>query len=388
MEEKEINNLLKSELVKLIENREASEEVEVPKEETTLSDEETESTDTEADTTGVESDNVETSEEESVSENPVEELETIATDGDMPEAEEVEPKGVEVSKIEDVVEEEVPAASEAKKEPEGEVEEVQEEREKKGDDKPRLLNKPEKIDNSSAIVAEDKDGNQLIVKAISSYSKNQRYYLIYEKDADGKELGALNYGAKIEAAKFEKKSNAITDYIKNMDGNYNGQLGNIQLNLQKIEKYRMLKHSPILDVDSSTSFEEFYEKLKLFILHNVFDSRISVFTVKNATHVAIIRTTDKTIMQVFKDVCREIDESVNPNVIKAELYNRGLLYHDNNQRCRDCQLTISTAVREMIGSRGDKVISIKFDDDFVEKIKLAYSVGSIEYEEDDGEEVI
>lgn len=328
---------------------------------------------------GAESKDVETPEEKG----------TGAIASDMPEVtEEAEPKGIKASKIEDVVEEEIPDASEEKTESEGK-DKVPKEENEKGGDKPKLIKEPKKMDDFSAIVAIDASGKQLAVKAISSYSKNQRYYLIYEKDADGTELGALNYAAKIEATKFEKRTNAVTDYIKNMSGNYNGQLGNIQLNLQKIEKDRMLKHSPVLDVEASTSFDEFYEKLKLFIERNVLiDTRIAVFEIKNTMHVAIIRTMEKSLMQVFKEICREVDDSVNPNIIKGLLYNRDLLHHDNNPKCRDCQLTISSAVREQIGSRGDKVISIKFDNEFIEKIKLAYSIGSIEYEEDDEEEEV
>lgn len=319
--------------------------------------------DTAAEISGDESEDVETPE--------VKEKDTKGEE--LEKSGEAEQKGVEASKIEDVVEEEIPAASEENTEPEGEEKVPQDENEKEGGDKKPQIAGVKLIDKHIAEIAVDKIRKcKLRVRAVLKKTENRREYQVYEVDSEGNDLATIGSVNTFTASQVRKENARLRETIENFQGDYTEQLSDIIVKIKMIEMKRVLMHTQVNDSDNCISVEEYVEKLGRWFLENINDVRVGVYKIKGTHHIMLVRRGEKTISQIFKSVNKEISEKLDSNYIKGELYRKKLLNCDKNTKCVDTQFTISKDAQERLGSIRDKVMSFVLPDEIAKEIVKRY----------------
>ena len=214
----------------------------------------------------------------------------------------------------------------------------------------------------------------LTVKLLSSKRTNKRKYWLGVCNKQGFYEGVEDKKAYFKPDQLENQVTAIDSHLKNLVENFNGCIADIKVGLAIIEKNRLLKPNPIADF-GAYSIEELYYRLGEWFIDHVDDNRVAIFSIKGLMHVCLCQRVDKTPAKIFKEVFSEVaDNNLNrPEILKRELYDKGLFIHDVGEGGRDYQLTVSRSIQSQLGLTNDKVISIRFPEETMSKIIDKYN---------------
>lgn len=224
-----------------------------------------------------------------------------------------------------------------------------------------------KVNDCTAVY--EHEGNKLTVRLSSSILSNKRKYLLGVCDEDGFYKGAEDKKAYFTPKQIEDQAPSIDAHLKNLVEDFTGCIADIKAGIAIIEKHRLLSPKPIDDF-GSFSIEELYHRLGIWFIKNVDDSRVAVFDIRGSKHICLCQRGDKTPSKIFKEVFAEVAENNlnRPEIFKRELYDKGLFIHDVGEGGRDYQLTVSRSIQSQLGLANDKVISIKFPEETMNKI--------------------
>ena len=209
----------------------------------------------------------------------------------------------------------------------------------------------------------------LYIRLFSSMFTNKRVYWIGIRNKQGFYEGIEDKKAYFKPDQLENQVTGIDSHLKNLVENFNGCIADIKVGLAIIEKNRLLKPNPIADF-GTYSIEELYYRLGEWFIDHVDDNRVAIFSIKGLMHVCLCQRGDKTPAKIFKEVFEEVtNNNLNrPEIFKRELYDKGLFIHDVGEGGRDYQLTVSRSIQSQHGLANDKVISIKFPEETMNKI--------------------
>lgn len=216
-------------------------------------------------------------------------------------------------------------------------------------------------------------GNKIRVEQLYQRKNAQRVYSITEETTNGEIRGKYSKKSIFSRNEVTGKSKQIENYILSFVDNYIDPINNIMEILQIIENNRLLKvtRRSMLDSEVMTT-EQIFERVGQYLIDCISDERVIVVEMSGKLHAGIVGRGNKTAYQNFRSLISEIAPENDYKIFKDDCIAKGLFITDYNPHCNDCLKTLSKKYILNKGVRGDSFYSFKFNDDVLEKIKVAY----------------
>ena len=214
----------------------------------------------------------------------------------------------------------------------------------------------------------------LIIELLWDKNGKRKYHL--DEIEDGERLCINDESTYISPIllKADKFSSMLSEFLMERSGEYTDDVEAIKQHILNIENNRLLTvdKSKCLNCGLLTN-KEILKRIEDFMLSDPLNKKIGFVNSEKTKLLGIVGRENNTAYQNFRKLIGEIAPENNVAKVKEQLKIDDLFICDKNDKCSDCQKTLSAVEREKLGIKGDKIYAFKFDEEFLNQFEQEYA---------------